>query len=73
MLKISQDQIGELLNIWAKALRYLYPREWGHQPVQGLGRPRQTLTLGEGNALEPPKDLSFPGRKLCIATGVRDP
>ncbi|MDN5344774.1 MAG: hypothetical protein PWQ18_886 [Clostridia bacterium] len=60
MLKIIRDKLPELLTAWARGARVLVPRERGGTrvflPWEGEGE----LALGQGNTLEPPKDLFFP-------------
>ncbi|WP_406678150.1 4Fe-4S dicluster domain-containing protein [Neomoorella carbonis] len=60
MLKIAKDKLPELLQAWAAGAKVFVPQEKGgvsvFLPWVGQGK----LTLGEGNTLEPPKDLFFP-------------
>ncbi|NLW06553.1 MAG: sulfite reductase [Clostridia bacterium] len=73
MLKISKDQIGELLNIWAKGAKVFVPQENGGTSQFKAWEGQGKLTLGEGNALEPPKDLFFPRTETMYRYRVRDP
>ncbi|GFN24108.1 4Fe-4S dicluster domain-containing protein [Thermanaeromonas sp. C210] len=60
MLKIAKDKLPALLQAWAAEAKVFTPQDRGGTsaflPWDGKGR----LTLGEGNTLEPPKDLFFP-------------
>jgi len=60
MLRITKDKLPELLNNWAKVARVFVPQDNGGASQFMTWEGKGDLTLGEGNALEPPKDLFFP-------------
>ncbi|MGI9951166.1 4Fe-4S dicluster domain-containing protein [Moorellaceae bacterium AZ2] len=60
MLRIAKDKLPELLQAWAGEAKVFVPQERGGATAFLLWDGRGKLTLGEGNTLEPPKDLFFP-------------
>ncbi|MDN5361959.1 MAG: hypothetical protein PWP70_1006 [Moorella sp. (in: firmicutes)] len=60
MLKINRTKLPELLAIWAREARVFVPQEREGTSVFAPWEGEGQLTLGQGNTLEPPKDLFFP-------------
>ncbi|MDN5325527.1 MAG: hypothetical protein PWP41_222 [Moorella sp. (in: firmicutes)] len=73
MLKIGQDKLPELISAWAGGARVFVPQEREgtsiFTPWDGKGK----LTLGQGNTLEPPKDLFFPRTEAMYRYQVNGP
>ncbi|HHP51293.1 MAG TPA: hypothetical protein ENM97_05720 [Moorella mulderi] len=60
MYKLATEKLPELLQCWSQGATVYVPQKVGEvtlfRPFKGQG----DLALGEGNTLEPPKDLFFP-------------